>query len=140
MKNISRFITYEEATISQTAVRKKISNIPSDIELLNMEFVALNIFDKVREHFGVPLRVSSFYRSPKLNKAVGGAKTSQHMKGEAIDMQGTGKVTNAMIFEFVKNNLKFDQLIWEFGTKTNPAWVHVSLSKSNNRNKIIFVK
>jgi len=96
--------------------------------------VGIRVFDVVREHFKTPLRVSSFYRSPILNKAVGGAPFSQHVKGQAIDIQGTGKVTNKMIFDFIKENLDFDQLINEF----NYSWVHVSyVSKEKNRKQIL---
>lgn len=141
MKNISKYITYLEATTSQTATRKGINNTPTDAELINMQVVAVRIFDVVRDHFKTPLRVSSFYRCLKLNTAVGGAKNSQHKTGQAIDIQGTGNVSNKAIFEFIKNNLEFDQLIWEFGNETNPAWVHVSyVSKEKNRKQIITVK
>jgi hypothetical protein len=89
------------------------------------------------------LKVSSFYRCPALNKAVGGSATSQHVKGEAIDIQcipGTG-VTNAMIYNYILKNLEFDQLIWEFGNDKEPAWVHVSLKLVGvNRKQTIRVK
>lgn len=141
MKNISKYISYQEAVTSQTAVRKKIVNIPSPAVLLNMQLVGIRVFDVVREHYGSPLRVSSFFRSLLLNNAVGGSKTSQHVKGQAIDMQGTGKVTNKMIFDYIKENLDFDQLIWEFGDDENPAWVHVSyVSKEKNRKQILYIK
>ena len=141
MKNISKYITYLEATTSQTAIRKGIDNSPSDAELINMKLVAIRVFDVVRDHFKTPLRVSSFYRCLKLNAAVGGAKNSQHKLGQAIDMQGTGDVINKEIFEFIKKNLDFDQLIWEFGNELNPAWVHVSyVSKQKNRKQILYVK
>ena len=141
MKIISKYITYEEATHSQTATRKGIKNEPNDTELACMQLVATEVFDVVREHFNKPLIVSSFYRSLGLNKAVGGAKTSQHMKGQAIDIQGTGFVTNKMIFDYIKDELNFDQLIWEFGDNKNPAWVHVSYnSKNNNRKQVVYIK
>ena len=141
MKNISKYITYLEATTSQTAIRKGIDNKPTDAELINMQLVAIRVFDVVRDHFKTPLRVSSFYRCLKLNAAVGGAKNSQHKLGQAIDMQGTGDVINKEIFEFIKKNLDFDQLIWEFGNELNPAWVHVSyVSKQKNRKQILYVK
>lgn len=135
MKNISKYISYQEATTSQTAVRKGIKNEPGDNELLAMQLVGIRVFDVVREHFKTPLRVSSFYRSPELNSAIGGSsRTSQHVKGQAIDIQGTGKVTNKMIFDFIKENLDFDQLINEF----NYSWVHVSyVSKEKNRKQIL---
>jgi zinc D-Ala-D-Ala carboxypeptidase len=135
MKNISKYITYQEATTSQTAVRKGIKNEPGDNELLAMQLLGIRVFDVVREHFKIPLRVSSFYRSPELNSAIGGSsRTSQHVKGQAIDIQGTGKVTNKMIFDYIKENLDFDQLINEF----NYSWVHVSyVSKEKNRKQIL---
>ena len=137
MKNISKYISYQEATTSQTAVRKGIKNEPCDNELLAMQLVGIRVFDVIREHFKTPLRVSSFYRSPELNKAVGGSRTSQHVKGQAIDIQGTGKVTNKMIFDYIKENLDFTQLIWEYGTDKNPAWVHVSYDKDNLKKQIL---
>jgi hypothetical protein len=135
MKNISKYITYQEATTSQTAVRKGIKNYPGDNELLAMQLLGIRVFDVIREHFKTPLRVSSFYRSPELNSAIGGSsRTSQHVKGQAIDIQGTGKVTNKMIFDYIKENLDFDQLINEY----NYSWVHVSyVSKEKNRKQIL---
>ena len=106
MKNISKYITYDEATTSQTAIRKGIDNTPTNTELINMQLVAVRVFDVVRDHFKTPLRVSSFYRCLKLNTTVGGAKNSQHKLGQAIDMQGTGDVTNKAIFKFIKIMIK----------------------------------
>jgi hypothetical protein len=137
MKNISKYITYLEATTSQTATRKGIVNTPGDKELINMQLVGIRVFDVVREHFKTPLRVSSFYRSLLLNNSIGGARTSQHVKGQAIDIQGTGEVTNKMIFDYIKDNLDFDQLINEY----NYSWVHVSyVSKDKNRKQILNIK
>jgi len=137
MKNISKYITYLEATTSQTATRKGIVNTPGDKELINMQIVGIRVFDVVREHFKTPLRVSSFYRSLLLNNSIGGARTSQHVKGQAIDIQGTGDVTNKMIFDYIKDNLDFDQLINEY----NYSWVHVSyVSKEKNRKQILNIK
>jgi hypothetical protein len=137
MKNISKYITYLEATTSQTATRKGIVNTPGDKELINMQLVGIRVFDIVREHFKTPLRVSSFYRSLLLNNSIGGARTSQHVKGQAIDIQGTGDITNKMIFDYIKDNLDFDQLINEY----NYSWVHVSyVSKEKNRKQILNIK
>ena len=141
MKNISKYITFEEATTSQTAVRNKILNVPNELELINMQLVGIRVFDVIREHFKTPIRVSSFFRSLRLNNSVGGSKTSQHVKGQAIDIQGTGKLTNQMIFDYVKENIDFDQLIHEYGTDTNPAWVHISyVSKEKNRKQVLYIK
>lgn len=137
MKNISKYITYLEATTSQTATRKGIVNTPGDKELINMQLVGIRVFDVVRDHFKTPLRVSSFYRSLLLNNSIGGARTSQHVKGQAIDIQGTGDITNKMIFDYIKDNLDFDQLINEY----NYSWVHVSyVSKEKNRKQILNIK
>jgi hypothetical protein len=108
--------------------------------LENFKKLAENVFQPIREHFGVPIHISSGYRSAALNKAVGGSASSQHCTGEAIDidMDGTS-ITNAQIFNFIKDNLNFDQMIWEFGTDTNPDWVHVSYESTGKQRKQILV-
>lgn len=139
---VSKNISYKEATHSTTAKRLGIDNTPDAEQFSNMVYVAENVFQPVREHFGVPIYVSSFFRSEELNKAVNGSINSTHKKGEAMDLDADvfGKITNADIFYYIKDNLEFDQLIWEFGTERDPAWVHVSLSKRNNRNQILVAK
>ncbi len=139
---VSKNISYKEATRSDTAKRLGIDNTPNAEQFSNMVHVAENVFQPVREHFDTPIYVSSFFRSEALNKAIGGSSSSTHMKGEAMDLDADvyGKVTNAEIFHYIKDNLEFDQLIWEFGTDKNPDWVHVSLSKNNNRNQILVAK
>ncbi len=136
---ISKYCTYGEAIHSDTASRLNIPNIPNDVQLGAMKYVATEILDKVREEFG-PIHVNSFFRSQELNNATPGAsKTSQHMKGEAIDHLILGK--NAEIFKWVKENTKlldFDQMIWEYGTTEEPAWVHISkVSYRPNRQMIL---
>lgn len=144
MVKISQHITFEECFKSETAIRKKINNVPTDREIiLNMQHVATHIFEPIREHFGIPIGISSFYRSEALNKAVGGSKTSQHVLGEAIDIDADiyGGITNMEIFDFVVNNLNYDQVIKEYGTDKNPAWIHVSLKRNgNNRKQILRIK
>jgi zinc D-Ala-D-Ala carboxypeptidase len=142
-KNISDNVTYSEGIKSQTAVRLGIKNDPNPEQLANMQHVANNVFEKVRKHFGIPLTVSSFFRSKALNDATKGASaTSQHMTGEAMDIDADGSsITNKQVFDFIKNNLDFDQLIWEFGNATNPAWVHVSLKRvGKNRKQVLTIK
>ena len=136
---ISKNISYKEATHSTTAKRLGIDNTPNAEQMSNMRYVAENVFQPIREHFGVPIYISSFFRSEALNKAVRGSSSSTHTKGEAMDLDADvfGRINNAQIFNYIKDNLEFDQLIWEFGTDDNPAWVHVSLSKRNNRNQIL---
>ncbi len=139
---LSKNLSYQEAIASQTATRHKIKNEPSSDVLERMKLVANKVFQPTRDHFGKPIRVSSFYRSPMVNRLVGGSQSSQHMSGEAIDMQGTNGITNAEIFEYIRKNLDFDQLIWEFGTSREPAWVHVSFrgaTRGRNRKQVFAV-
>ena len=136
--NISDHITLKEATRSNTAKRLGIGNTPDEETLVTMRFTAEYIFEPLRNHFGEQIYVSSFYRSTDLNKAIGGSKKSQHCKGEAIDIDDVySKATNADFFNYIKNNLEFDQLIWEFGDDTNPAWVHASYCLGNNRMRVL---
>lgn len=128
--NLSENLTLSEVIRSESAKRYQITNIPTDEHLENLKQLAKNIFQPIRDHFNVPIRISSGYRSAALNKKIGGAANSQHSTGQAIDIDMIGtEVTNADIFNFVKDNLKFDQLIWEFGNDTEPDWVHISWSK-----------
>ena len=139
MKKISDHISYKEATFSQTAIRKDIDNTPSEEILERMKAVAENVFEPLRAHVGGPIKINSFYRSINLNMAIGGAKSSQHTRGEAIDLDDAlGCMSNKDMFTFIKDELDFDQLIWEFGDDENPAWVHVSyVSPENNRRRIL---
>ena len=139
MENISKHISYKEGIRSTTADRLGIDNKPGQVELINMEVIAERIFEPLREWVGGPIRINSFYRSPKLNKAIGGSKRSQHIEGRAMDIDDTyGHKTNAEMFNFIKQNLDFDQIIWEFGTDDNPNWVHVSyVSEDSNRNRCL---
>jgi hypothetical protein len=123
---------------SETAKRKGISNMPTPEHIENFKLLAEKVFQPIREHFGVPIILSSGYRSKELNTAVGGALSSQHCTGEAIDIDMDGTtVTNKQIFDFIKDNLSFDQMIWEFGTDSNPDWVHVSYESTGKQRKQI---
>ena len=137
MENISKHISYKEGIRSTTADRLGIDNKPGQVELVNMEVIAERIFEPLREWVGGPIRINSFYRSPKLNKAIGGSKRSQHIEGRAMDIDDTyGHKTNAEMFDYIKKNLSFDKMIWEFGDDDNPAWVHVSYdSPDSNRQR-----
>jgi hypothetical protein len=139
MERISKHISYKEATFSQTATRKDIDNTPSEEVLERMRTVAENVFEPLRAYVGGPIKINSFYRSIMLNTAIGGSKSSQHTRGEAIDIDDTlGCMSNKDMFTFIKDELDFDQLIWEFGDDENPAWVHVSyVSPENNRRRIL---
>jgi len=139
MKNISQYITYKEATKSNTAIKHGIDNTPTAYHLDKMRDVAENIFEPTRAHFNKAIAVTSFFRSNLLNKKIGGSTKSQHCKAEAIDMDADvfGGLNNKEIFDFIKDNLEFDQLIWEFGTEDEPNWIHCSYVKGNNRNNIL---
>ena len=136
---ISKHISDKEGVYSITAIRRGIDNTPNDKQLTNMELVAEEVFEPLRAYVGGPIKINSFFRSPKLNKAIGGSSKSQHCKGQAIDIDDTfGRMTNAEMYEFIKKHLDFDQLIWEFGDNSNPNWIHVSyVSESKNRNRCL---
>ena len=125
---LSKNLSLAEVTKSITAKRLGIDNTPDEWVTENLRKVAEHIFQPVREHFGRPIYVSSGYRAPDLNVAIGGSKRSQHVEGRALDLDGDvyGHVSNSSIFNYIRENLQFDQLIWEFGDQDNPDWVHVS--------------
>jgi len=137
---LSEHLDLSEVTRSESAKRKGISNMPTEAHIANFKLLAENIFEPIRTHFRCPIIISSGYRSKELNAAIGGSLTSQHCQGEAIDidMDGTPNgVTNRMVFDYIKDNLEFDQLIYEFGDKENPDWVHVSYESSGKQRKQI---
>jgi hypothetical protein len=135
---LSENLSLSEVTRSDSAKRKGISNEPTPEHLENFKKLAENIFEPIRKHFGKPIHISSGYRSKALNAAIGGSASSQHCTGEAIDIDMDGSsngITNKMVFDYIKANLNFDQLIWEFGTKDNPDWVHVSYETTGKQRK-----
>ena len=137
--SVSKHISMKEAVESYTAKRRGIENVPGQYELVNMTAVAENIFEPLREWVGGPIKINSFFRSVELNQAIGGSSKSQHCQGRAIDIDDTyGYKTNAEMYHWVKENLDFDQMIWEFGTDENPDWVHISyVSQDGNRNRCL---
>jgi hypothetical protein len=135
---LSEHLDLSEVIRSESAKRNGISNMPTEQHIANFKLLAEKVFEPIRAHFRCPIHISSGYRSIELNRAVKGSLTSQHCTGEAIDidMDGTPNgVTNKMVFDFIKNNLEFDQLIWEFGTNENPDWVHVSYESTGKQRK-----
>ena len=136
MKKISKHITYKESTRSVTALRLGIENVPNDYELQNMELIAEKVFEPLRQAVNGPIKINSFFRCEELNKAIGGSSRSQHCQGRAIDIDDVyGYVSNSYMYYYIKDNLDFDQLIWEFGTDTEPDWVHVSYVDSDSNRK-----
>ena len=138
---ISKYISYQEAVKSQTAERFGIENNPNAAQLENMKRVGQEVFDPVREFTGGILYVSSFFRCQELNRLIGGSPTSDHRTGCAIDIDAdvyaANRVTNSDLFYYIQKELLFDQLIWEFGTDTEPAWVHVSKRPKANRKQVL---
>ena len=136
---ISKHISYKEGVYSRTALRRGIKNNPNAEQMENMITIAEEVFEPLRIWVGGPIKINSFFRSPELNKAIGGSGKSQHCHGQAIDIDDTfGKMSNAEMYEFIKENLDFDQIIWEFGDDDNPDWVHVSyVSAEENRKRCL---
>ena len=136
---ISEHVSLKEGIKSRTATRLNIDNVPRDLDLINMKTIAEKVFEPLRDFVGGPISINSFYRSPKLNSAIGGSTSSQHCKGCALDIDDTyGYKTNAEMFEYIKCNLDYDQMIWEFGDDNNPDWVHVSyITEDTNRRRCL---
>lgn len=128
--NLSEHFTLAEMTTSQTAARKGIRNVPGDTEIKALTALCVNVLEKVRTHFGRPVVISSGYRSPRLNVAIGGAASSQHCKGEAADFTVPG-VSNLEVAQWMLKTLNYDQLIREYG---DDGWIHVSWRTGANRN------
>tara|TARA_R100001510_G_scaffold18199_1_gene15609 strand:- start:950 stop:1429 length:480 start_codon:yes stop_codon:yes gene_type:complete len=125
---LSKNLSLAEVTKSNTANRLNIDNTPDDWAKENLKAIAEHVFQPLRDAFKCPIFVSSGYRGPELNAAIGGSKRSQHMEGRALDLDADvfGRCTNGEIFRWILNNVTFDQLVWEFGDGDNPDWVHVS--------------
>ena len=132
MERISEHITFAEATYTS----KKLPNIPNEKELKAMQLVALFCFEPMRKFWGKPLKVNSFFRSKEVNKAVGGASTSQHLFGEDIDLTTGSKEGNKKLYEWAKNNITYDQLINEY----DYSWIHVSYRSGKNRMQVLAIK
>ncbi len=142
MQRISEHCSYKEGVRSNTANRMGIDNIPNEEQLKNMKIIAEKLFEPIRAFMGRPIRINSFFRCPELNKAIGGSPYSQHCKGQAMDIDiPYGDNPNAQIYHYVKDNLDYDQMIWEFGDDNNPNWVHISyVSPEKNRKKLTIAK
>jgi zinc D-Ala-D-Ala carboxypeptidase len=138
MKRISKHIPYKEAVGSNYAKQKGISNKPNEEQVENMKLLAEEVFEPLRDWVDAPIKVNSMFRSLELNTALKGSKTSSHMKGEAMDITSMGGKSNLEMFHWIKDNLCFDQLIWEFGKE--PKWLHVSFNKDNNRKQVLVTK
>jgi zinc D-Ala-D-Ala carboxypeptidase len=138
--NLSKNLSLKEVTRSQTAQRMGLANSPTLEVIDNLRRIARNVFQPLREAVRVPIYVSSGYRGTQLNKAINGSKTSQHCTGHALDIDADvfGQVTNTELFDYIRDYISFDQLIWEFGDDDCPDWVHVSyVSEEENRCRVL---
>ena len=141
-EKISKHVSYKEGVRSRTADRRGLDNTPNESQLKCMKEIAEGLFEPLREWVGGPIKINSFFRGEPVNTAIGGSKYSQHMKGQAIDIDDTfGHKTNAEMYHYIKDNLDFDQLIWEFGDDENPNWIHVSyVTHREKRKKLTIAK
>jgi hypothetical protein len=137
---LTKNFTLEELTRSSKAKALRIDNSPNAEQLSNLKALAENILQPLRDGLAFPIKITSGLRVPALNKAVKGSRASQHIYGEAADIKVLGK--NKVIFDWIVENLDFDQIIWEFGTGAEPSWVHVSYKKNevNRRQKLKAIK
>ena len=140
MKKISDHISYKEAVNSNYAKQYKIENKPTAAHIKNMELIAEKVFEPLRDWVKYPIKINSMFRSEELNRGIKGAPRSQHLTGNAIDLTSMGGKTNLDMFHYIKDNLDFDQLIWEYGSE-NPRWLHVSYkNKKDNRKQVLVIK
>lgn len=132
-----RYFTINELCHSATGAKLGIDNTPPDAIKRNLIFLVSLVLDPLRDIYGKPIYVASGYRCPELNKAVGGAKNSQHLTGMAADIYVKGE-SNAVLADIIRRQLPYDQLIYEKGTIRNPQWIHVSISRTNNRKQVLY--
>lgn len=145
MGKLTPNFTLEELCASTTARIRRIDNTPPEAVKKNLALLARNVLQPIRDAYGFPITITSGYRCPRLNSAVGGAKTSQHMAGEAADIKCSA-TSKAELFNLIRNMVKrgdiqVGQLIWEYGTRKEPKWIHVSLPRTNGKpnNQIIYL-
>lgn len=124
---ISEHITYNEATLSPTALRLGINNKPTEQELKNMQLVADKCFEPLRKWYGKPIKINSFFRCKALNDAVGSKDTSYHRLGMAIDMSAGSKEENKKLHDWCAKNLKFTELINEYSY----SWIHIAYNPAS---------
>lgn len=129
--NLSQHFTLAEMTFSPTAIKKGIDNTPNAQAIRNLTALCEKVLEPLRAHVGGPIKISSGYRCEVLNSLIGGAKSSQHKFGQAVDIDLKDKCAEA--FHWIIENLDYDQIIWEFGNDKQPDWIHVSFSTKGNR-------
>ena len=138
MKRISKHISYKEAVGSNYAKQKGIKNKPNEEQVENMKLLAEEVFEPLKEWVDAPIKVNSMFRSKELNSAIKGSLKSSHLNGEAMEITSMGGKSNLEMFHYIRTELDFDQLIWEFGAE--PKCLHVSYNKDNNRKQVLVTK
>lgn len=130
--NLTNNFTLQELTKSETALRNDLDNTPGDEVIANLKLLCEKVLQPIRDHFAKGVKVNSGYRSPEVNAAVGGSRTSDHCKGMAADIEIPG-LPNAELAEWIESNLEYTQVILEFYTPGVPdsGWVHVSYDPNN---------
>jgi hypothetical protein len=131
--NLSRHVTIQEFCYSPTAIKKGINNVMNATQVNNAIQLCENVFEPIRKHLNIPIKISSGFRCDQLNKLIGGASGSQHSKGEAFDLE----LTDRNLFDWILKNIEFDQAIYEFGNDKNANWFHISYRKGNNRKQAL---
>lgn len=129
---LGKYFTLEELTVTNTGL----VNSPSKMEINKLKMLVENVLDPLRTLYGKPIKVNSGYRSPLVNKTIGGVATSEHVKGQAADITGGSKEENKKLFELIRDNLTFRQLINEHDF----SWVHVSFDSTDNKKQVLSIK
>ena len=145
MENFTANFSYEELTNSATAKRLGINNTPNEEERAKLKRLAVEILQPIRDAWKAPLIVTSGFRCEALNKAVGGAKNSQHKFGEAADFKATKLVDNGKLYRLIQNmvakgQITAGQILWEYGNSKYPQWIHISLPNAKHKNEFIRIK
>lgn len=138
--HLSEHFTLYEFTRSGTAIEHDLRNVPDAAQRASLKALCLNILEPLRRQFG-PIVISSGFRSREVNRLVGGAPTSQHMRGEAADIVTSGPDDANAKYSFIMRNLDFDQLILEPVGDPHPRWIHVSYTlRHRNRHSTVVPK
>ena len=133
---LSQHFSKAEFEQSNTAIQRGIVNVMDSKQTANAIELCKNVLEPLRAHLGIPIKLNCGYRSPSVNKAVGGAKSSQHLFGEAVDLD----LHDRKVFEWIRDNLEFDQIIFEGGTCDVASWFHLSYRKGRNRKQALRMK
>ena len=154
MTNISKYVSLNEVTHSNTAKSRGLDNTPNETQLELIKMAAEQVFDKLREHAGAPIKINSVFRGSELNKAIGGSSSSQHCVGLDPEQRSYGAafdiddyywvkdinpMNNTEMGDYIRENLDFDQLIYEFPINGYPKWIHFSYRPDGKNRKQVLI-